>query len=306
MSIKKNVASVDGKASNAPSTPEKQFSPSAEVKLDRKLLESLISDEATYDAHKVLADTGGMAWCGIKDAKHLESVVNAQGKKVILRSKVASVKQALSDLDKQGIKDALNAQFQDDDRKAVSGRVSFFFNEEEGDWGFRSVVKHSDLRKNGGGNGKLKNGNDLPNAKPASKKPLPTLEPKKQGYPTMTLAQLCFSFKGRVNRSVYWVFTLIGVFMPTIMLAGGGILSELGVSEIVLTIIAIAYIAMTILLIIANIAIIVKRLHDTNRSGVYILIALIPIIGALYLLIVCGFLKGTYGENSYGAPLKGF
>ena len=209
MSIKKNVASVDGKASNALSTSEKQSSPSAEVKLDRKLIASLISNESIYTIYKGLAEAGGMKWCGIKDSKHLEAVVNAQGKDAILQ--VASVKQALSDLDKQGIKDALNAQFQGDDRKNGSGRIAFFFNEEEGDWGFRSVVKHSNLRKNGGGNGKgngkLKNGNDLPNAKPASKKPLPTLEePKKQGYPTMTLAQLCFSFKGRVNRSVYWVF----------------------------------------------------------------------------------------------------
>jgi uncharacterized membrane protein YhaH (DUF805 family) len=44
----------------------------------------------------------------------------------------------------------------------------------------------------------------------------------------------------------------------------------------------------------------VKRLHDTNRSGVYVLMALIPIIGLLYLLVCCGFLKGTDGENDYG------
>ena len=93
--------------------------------------------------------------------------------------------------------------------------------------------------------------------------------------------------------------------MPTIMLACGGILSELGVPEIFITIIAIAYVAMMILMIIVNIAIIVKRLHDTDRSGVYILIAL-TIIGSIYLLIVCGFLKGTYGENSYGPPPKDF
>ena len=88
--------------------------------------------------------------------------MKAQGKDVILRGEIEAAK--------QGIKDVLNAQFQGDDRKNVSGRITFSFNEEEGDWGFSTTVKHSDLRKNSGGNdkgnGKLKNGNDLPNAKP--------------------------------------------------------------------------------------------------------------------------------------------
>ena len=52
-----------------------------------------------------------------------------------------------------------------------------------------------------------------------------------------------------------------------------------------------------------GLAVTVKRLHDINRSGVHTLIALIPIIGLVYLLIVCGFLKGTDGENAYGPPV---
>ena len=154
---------------NPPSTSEKQSSPSAEVKLDCKLIVTLLSDTSVYTMYKSIADAGGMVWYGIKDAAHLEAVVKAQGKDVILRSKIAAAKQGLLDLDKQGIQDVLNAQFQGDDRKNVSGRISFSFNEEEGDWRFRTTVKHSDLRKNSGGNdkgnGKLKNGNDSPNAK---------------------------------------------------------------------------------------------------------------------------------------------
>ena len=44
----------------------------------------------------------------------------------------------------------------------------------------------------------------------------------------------------------------------------------------------------------------IKRLHDTDRSGWNLLWGIIPIIGAFYILIVCGFVKGTAGDNEYG------
>ena len=43
-----------------------------------------------------------------------------------------------------------------------------------------------------------------------------------------------------------------------------------------------------------------KRCHDRNRSGWFQAIVLIPIIGAIWLLIELGFLKGTEGENRFG------
>lgn len=43
-----------------------------------------------------------------------------------------------------------------------------------------------------------------------------------------------------------------------------------------------------------------KRLHDTNRSGWVQLVAIIPVVGVIYLLVACGFLKGTEGDNDYG------
>jgi uncharacterized membrane protein YhaH (DUF805 family) len=48
----------------------------------------------------------------------------------------------------------------------------------------------------------------------------------------------------------------------------------------------------------------VKRLHDTDRSGWWVLITFIPVIGFFYLIIVCGFFKGTVGENRYGSPFR--
>jgi uncharacterized membrane protein YhaH (DUF805 family) len=43
-----------------------------------------------------------------------------------------------------------------------------------------------------------------------------------------------------------------------------------------------------------------KRCHDRDRTGWFQLIVLIPIIGAIWLLIELGFLKGSEGENRFG------
>jgi uncharacterized membrane protein YhaH (DUF805 family) len=50
-----------------------------------------------------------------------------------------------------------------------------------------------------------------------------------------------------------------------------------------------------------GLALAVKRWHDRNKSGWWVLIGLVPIIGQLWALIECGFLRGTTGPNIYGA-----
>jgi hypothetical protein len=47
----------------------------------------------------------------------------------------------------------------------------------------------------------------------------------------------------------------------------------------------------------------IKRFHDRDKSGWWVLIWLIPIIGAIWLLIELGFLKGTPGPNRFGSPV---
>lgn len=44
----------------------------------------------------------------------------------------------------------------------------------------------------------------------------------------------------------------------------------------------------------------VKRWHDRNKSGWWILIVLLPVIGPLWALAECGFFKGTEGANHFG------
>ena len=108
----------------------------------------------------------------------------------------------------------------------------------------------------------------------------------------MTLKQLCFSFKGRIDRPLYWVYAILSL-MSFFCIAAvlGSVEGSLG---------GIIAIVLFLTVIFVEIAITIKRLHDTNRSGWCILISLIPIIGGIYLLVVCGFLKGTEGDNDYG------
>jgi uncharacterized membrane protein YhaH (DUF805 family) len=56
---------------------------------------------------------------------------------------------------------------------------------------------------------------------------------------------------------------------------------------------------------IPNIAVTVRRLHDTGRSGYFIFIALIPIVGAIFLIYLCFFADSDPETNMYGPNPKG-
>jgi uncharacterized membrane protein YhaH (DUF805 family) len=57
-------------------------------------------------------------------------------------------------------------------------------------------------------------------------------------------------------------------------------------------------------LLIPSLAVSIRRLHDTNRTGWWLLLGLIPFLGALVLLIFY-LLDGTPGPNKYGPDPKG-
>jgi uncharacterized membrane protein YhaH (DUF805 family) len=57
-------------------------------------------------------------------------------------------------------------------------------------------------------------------------------------------------------------------------------------------------------ILIPSLAVSVRRLHDIDRSGWWILIALVPLIGGI-VLVVFALLEGTAGDNRYGPNPKG-
>ena len=101
----------------------------------------------------------------------------------------------------------------------------------------------------------------------------------------------CFSkyfvFKGRASRSEYWWFQLI--VTPSF------VISDFTESDI-----SYLFLGIALVTLIPAISVGVRRLHDTNRSGFFLLISFIPFIGGLFLLF---FLipEGTKGKNKYGA-----
>ena len=100
-------------------------------------------------------------------------------------------------------------------------------------------------------------------------------------------------FEGRASRSEYWWFGvfnfLIGIVASCIDKSASTIYEK---SELVSTLVALAF-------LLPSLAVCVRRLHDLNKSGWWVLLFFIPIIG-LIVLIVWFATRGTVGANNFG------
>ena len=63
------------------------------------------------------------------------------------------------------------------------------------------------------------------------------------------------------------------------------------------------YVLYAIAVFIPGFAVVVRRLHDVGKSGWFMFIALVPLVGTVWLLVSC-LTKGANGENEYGADPK--
>jgi uncharacterized membrane protein YhaH (DUF805 family) len=119
------------------------------------------------------------------------------------------------------------------------------------------------------------------------------------------------TWKGRASRSEFWFFFL---FAFACMIVATIIDKILGTSFKTVNPITgleqsagygYVYGLVALALLLPNLAVMVRRLHDTGRSGWWYWIALIPLVGAI-LLLVWFASKGTTGSNEYGEdPLGG-
>ncbi|MFJ1748335.1 DUF805 domain-containing protein [Streptomyces sp. NPDC088116] len=100
-------------------------------------------------------------------------------------------------------------------------------------------------------------------------------------------------FSGRARRKEYWMFVLFNFIIAMVLavvdaLAGaGGIISGL----------------YTLAVLIPSIAVGVRRLHDTGRSGWWMLIALVPLVGSIILLVFFAS-EGEHNPNAHGPNPK--
>lgn len=118
----------------------------------------------------------------------------------------------------------------------------------------------------------------------------------------MDLKWLLFSFEGRVNRLPYWGVVLV------MMALGAGLnyaVGDIGPGRPMTAGPAILETVVFLLFLWVGLAMQIKRWHDRNKSGWWALLNLLPIIGTLWILIECGFMRGTDGPNRYGADPLG-
>ena len=120
------------------------------------------------------------------------------------------------------------------------------------------------------------------------------------------MTDLLFSFQGRANRAKWWLVAL-GIFVVEMIIFAalfGGVAMSGDPEQIQAAMMApislIVLFVFGVIALWASLAVAVKRYHDRNKSGWWILIVFVPIIGHLWFLIECGFLRGTPGPNSYG------
>ena len=99
------------------------------------------------------------------------------------------------------------------------------------------------------------------------------------------------TFSGRARRKEYWMFYLFYMIFYITLAVIDGVFGTIFLSSI-----------FALALLIPSISIAARRLHDTGRSGWWQLIILIPIIGAIVLIV---FLAQDSGdENEYGISPK--
>ena len=104
------------------------------------------------------------------------------------------------------------------------------------------------------------------------------------------------SFDGRINRKPFWlsivVLIAIGIVASILDLILGTFSAESGIGIIGGIV--------SLIMIYPSLALYAKRWHDRGKSGWWSLIIFIPLIGAIWILVELGFLRGNEGPNNYG------
>ena len=117
----------------------------------------------------------------------------------------------------------------------------------------------------------------------------PSTDPFAESMPPQ---RMFFSLRGRVSRRDFWLY---------------GVLALIGLAVLAHALLGIARVRpqtadliVKLMLVWPALAVSVKRWHDRDKSGWWVLLNLVPVIGWLWALIDNGFLRGTAGANRFG------
>ena len=101
------------------------------------------------------------------------------------------------------------------------------------------------------------------------------------------------NFSGRARRSEYWLWTLAVVGASLVALLASAASNALG---------GLLQIAMFVTVLVPGLAVLVRRLHDTDRPAWWLLLFLVPFGGLVILVFLC--LPGQSQPNRYGPSPK--
>ena len=99
-------------------------------------------------------------------------------------------------------------------------------------------------------------------------------------------------FNGRATRQQYWMFFLINFGISIVLTILGGFVSLLAILSFVYS----------LAVLLPGIGVAIRRLHDTGRSGWWLLIGLIPLLGALVLIWF--MVQDSVPDNQFGPNPK--
>ncbi|MGH3867764.1 MAG: DUF805 domain-containing protein [Pseudonocardiaceae bacterium] len=105
-------------------------------------------------------------------------------------------------------------------------------------------------------------------------------------------------FTGRARRKEYWMFVLVNAIIGVVLAILDSALSLPRVFTV-----GLLYLLYSLTVLLPSLAVGVRRLHDTGRSGWWMLISLIPLIGGI-VLIVFFAIDGEGQPNAYGPNPK--
>ena len=106
-------------------------------------------------------------------------------------------------------------------------------------------------------------------------------------------------FSGRARRKEYWIFALFNLVFSTVLSIIDFMTGSFSI-DVGMGLLGGLY---SLAILIPSLAVGVRRLHDTGRSGWWLLIVLVPIIGVIMLLVFT-VQDSESGDNAYGSNPK--
>ncbi len=109
-------------------------------------------------------------------------------------------------------------------------------------------------------------------------------------YYTNVLKQYAV-FSGRLSRKGYWMFVLINLIVYVVLYTLESLINTQGI---------LVFVYMLAILL-PSLGAAIRRMHDTNKSGWWLLVSFIPFVGGIVTIVLLA-MAGTPGDNNYGSP----